>query len=52
MVQQGFGEDTAGRIVGAQEQHVQGEGSANDDVRVAVVGFGGRGKDHLGGLSK
>jgi predicted dehydrogenase len=26
--------------------------SANDDVRVAVVGFGGRGKDHLGGLSK
>jgi predicted dehydrogenase len=26
--------------------------SANDDVRVAVVGFGGRGKDHLGGLAK
>ena len=26
--------------------------SANDDVRVAVVGFGGRGGDHLGGLSK
>jgi predicted dehydrogenase len=26
--------------------------SANDDVRVAVVGFGGRGQDHLGGLSK
>ncbi len=25
---------------------------ANSDVRVAVVGFGGRGKDHLGGLSK
>jgi len=26
--------------------------SANDDVRVAVVGFGGRGGDHLSGLSK
>jgi predicted dehydrogenase len=26
--------------------------SANDDVRVAVVGFGGRGGDHIGGLSK
>jgi predicted dehydrogenase len=26
--------------------------SANDDVRVAVVGFGGRGRDHLSGLSK
>jgi len=26
--------------------------SANDDVRIAVVGFGGRGKDHLSGLSK
>ncbi|MBM3846258.1 MAG: Gfo/Idh/MocA family oxidoreductase [Verrucomicrobia bacterium] len=26
--------------------------SANEDVRVAVVGFGGRGKDHLGGLGK
>jgi predicted dehydrogenase len=26
--------------------------SANEDVRMAVIGFGGRGKDHLGGLSK
>lgn len=26
--------------------------SANEDVRLAVIGFGGRGKDHLGGLSK
>ncbi|MBI1840761.1 MAG: Gfo/Idh/MocA family oxidoreductase [Verrucomicrobia bacterium] len=26
--------------------------SANEDVRVGVIGFGGRGKDHLGGLSK
>jgi predicted dehydrogenase len=26
--------------------------SANDDVRVAVVGFGGRGGDHISGLSK
>src|SRR5262245_19977840 len=26
--------------------------SANDDVRVVVVGCGGRGKDHLSGLSK
>lgn len=26
--------------------------SANDDVRVAVVGFNGRGKEHLSGLSK
>src|SRR5262245_20705183 len=25
---------------------------ANSDVRVAVVGFGGRGKDHLDGLAK
>ena len=25
---------------------------ANGDVRVGVIGFGGRGKDHLGGLSK
>jgi predicted dehydrogenase len=25
---------------------------ANSDIRVAVVGFGGRGQDHLGGLSK
>lgn len=26
--------------------------SANEDVRMAVIGFGGRGKDHLGGLAK
>ena len=26
--------------------------SANDDVRFATVGFGGRGGDHIGGLSK
>lgn len=26
--------------------------SANEDVRMAVIGFGGRGKDHLGGLVK
>ena len=26
--------------------------SANEDVRLAVIGFGGRGKDHLSGLSK
>ncbi|MBL9168008.1 MAG: Gfo/Idh/MocA family oxidoreductase [Verrucomicrobiales bacterium] len=26
--------------------------SANEAVRVAVIGFGGRGKDHLGGLAK
>ena len=26
--------------------------SANDDVRIAVVGFGGRGKDHIGGFTK
>ena len=26
--------------------------SANDDVRVAVVGFGGRGKDHINGFAK
>src|SRR5881396_513095 len=26
--------------------------SANDDIRVAVVGFNGRGQDHLSGLSK
>ena len=26
--------------------------SANEDVRYAVIGFNGRGKDHLGGLSK
>jgi predicted dehydrogenase len=26
--------------------------SANEDVRFAVVGFGGRGKDHISGLSK
>ena len=26
--------------------------SANESVRVGVIGFGGRGKDHLGGMSK
>src|SRR6187401_2205023 len=26
--------------------------SANDDIRVAVIGFNGRGGDHLGGLAK
>jgi predicted dehydrogenase len=26
--------------------------SANDDVRVAVVGFGGRGKEHINGFAK
>ena len=26
--------------------------SANEDVRFAVIGFGGRGRDHIGGLTK
>src|SRR5712692_8049878 len=35
----------------AQDANARVRG-ANEDIRVAVVGFGGRGRDHIGGFSE